>query len=813
MSAFLQDLRYALRQLGRSPGFTGTALLTLALGIGATTAVFSVVNTVVLRPLPYPEPDRFTNLGWKWAGEGNPTGSLTNTKFVYFREHTEAFSGVATYQGFTPEVEVESGRVEALGLRVSEDFFHVLGWELAAGRPFDGAEDVPGGHDVAVISHQLWQEGFGGRRDILGRTVRIDDRTHEIVGVAHPDLRLVHQTVRQDVFVPRRLVHDPQDLGHNTVAIARIRPGLDAGRVQADLDRVLASFRATYPNQAGEAERGVRPIGFEQLYLGDAPRNLWILLGAVGFVLLIGCVNLANLLLARAAGRRRELAVRAAVGAGRGRIVRQLITESFVLALLGGALGLMLAQWTTRALVGLAPAEIPRIADVGMDARVLLFAFAAAALTGLFFGLAGALPATRGSLVASIRDGAGGQSAGRRQGFTRGALVVGEVALTMVLLAGAGLLTATFLLLRSVDAGFDAARVTVVDFPRAPSGYDGPEARWTFQQEVLARLRAIPGVEAAGATSTVPLQGQYNIPIAIGGQPELSEPAAQWRAVSPGYLETLRATLVRGRSFTDADGPGGPHVALVNETFALHYFGDADPVGQRVEIAVMNGRPIHPDFETRDAEIVGVVADLREMGLDATVPNTVYVPQAQVQPQMSSMPSFVVRAAPGAEVDRAVAAAFQQVDTRLPLPRLRPLDEMVGASVAGERFNAAVVASFALLALLLTAVGIYGLLAYSVRQRTREVAIRLALGERAGAVVRSLVRQGVLLVAIGLAIGLAGALVLTRLISGLLYGVEPADPLTLGVVVLLLLATGALAAWLPARRAARVDPMSALRAE
>jgi putative ABC transport system permease protein len=813
MSTLFQDLRFALRQLVRSPGFTATALLTLALGIGATTAVFSVVNAVVLRPLPYPEPDRFVNLGWQWGGEGDPTGALTTTKFAYFREHSEAFTGVATYQGLTPDVETERGAVEAVGMRASQDFFHVLGWEMAAGRPFTAEEDSPGGPLVAIIGHRLWQEGYGGQPDIVGRTVRVNGEAREIVGVAHPELRLAHTTTRQDVFLPRRLVHDPGDLGHNTVAVARVRPGWDAARVQADLDRVLVSFRATHPQQAGDAERGVRPLGFAQLHLGDTPRNLWILLGAVGFVLLIGCVNLANLLLARAAERRREIAVRAAVGAGRARIVRQLVTESFALALIGGVLGVLVAHALIGVLVGLAPAGIPRIAEVNVDQRVLLFALGAAVVTGIFFGVADALPATRGSLETPLREGSGGQSAGRRQGLARNVLVVGEVALTMVLLAGAGLLTATFLLLRSVDTGYEAANVAVVDFPRTPAGYEGPAAWWSFQQEALERLRALPGVEEAGTISTVPFQGQYNIPISIAGHPELTEPAAQWRAISPGYLEAMRARVVRGRAFQETDAPQGPYVAVVNEAFAAHYFPGADPLGERVQVAMMGGEPVHPSLETREAEIVGVVGDMRELGLEGAVSRTVYVPQAQVGAGMSFAPSFVLRTAGRVEIERAVAAAFQAVDPRLPQPRLRPLDELVGASVAGQRFNAALVAAFAALALLLTAVGVYGVLSYSVRQRTREVAIRLALGARAQVVVRSIVRRGVALVVIGLLIGIAGALFLTRLIAGLLYGVEPADPRTLGAVALLLLAIGALAAWLPARRAARVDPMIALRAE
>jgi len=813
MNALLQDLRFALRQLRRSPGFTVAALLTLALGIGATTAVFSVVNTVVLRPLPYPEPDRFTNLGWQWGGEGDPNPSITTMKFAYWQEHASVFEGIATYQTFSADVRSEVGLEEASAMRVSEDFFTVLGWQMSAGRAFTAEEDRPGGAGVAVISHRLWEERYGARPDILGRTVAINDEAHEIVGVAHPDTRLAHATTFPDVFVPRRLVPDPQDLGHNTIAIARVRSGVDRGAVQADLDRVLHAFRADHPNQAGAAEPGMRPLGFQQIYLGDTARNLWILLGAVGFVLLIGCVNLANLLLARATERRRELAVRAAVGAGRGRIVRQLITESLVLAAIGGGIGLLVAAWLSGVLVGLAPAGIPRLSEVRIDAGVFAFAAATALLTGVLFGTAAALPVTRGDLAGSIREGASGHSAGRRAGAVRASLVVGEVAVAVVLLAGAGLLVATFLTLRGEEAGFDHRNVLVVDFPRAPAELTEPAGLAGFQREARERLAAIPGVVAVGATSTVPLAGQYNIPITIAGRPDATEPAAQWRAITPGYLDALARPLVRGRDVTEADGAAGPYVVLVNETFARHYFADTDPLGQRVQIAAMGGAPIHPDFEIREAEIVGVIGDARELGVDVPPVNTIYVPQPQAQPQMTSMPSFLVRTAPGRAPTAEVTAAFRELDPRLPLARFREMEELVGTSVAGERFNAVLVASFAALALLLTVVGIYGVLAYAVRQRTREMAIRMALGARSERILRQAVGRGVALVGLGLVVGLAAALALTRLIEGLLYGVEPADPVTFSLVAVILLVTGAFAAYLPARRASRVDPMIALRAE
>jgi putative ABC transport system permease protein len=811
MQTVLQDFRFALRQLRRNPGFTAAAVLTLALGIGATTAVFSGLNAVVLNPLPYPDGHRVVNVGWQWAGEGQ-TSAITTTKFTFVRDRVDVFEAVATYATFTADVETAAGLREASAMRASEDLFQVLGWDMAIGRGFTAGEDRPGGAAVAVIGHRVWQEQYGATHDVLGRMVRVDGDPHTIVGVAHPELRLAQSPTPPDVIVPFRLVSDPQDTGHNTTAIARIREGVDRAAVHAALQRATHELRAENPTQAGAAERGFATFSFQDIYVGGAASILWILLGAAGFVLLIGCVNLANLLLARASERRRELGVRAAIGAGRGRIVQQLVTESFVLAAIGGAFGLLLAIWAAGIIVGLAPAAVPRIDEVGLDLRVLGFAFGVTLLAGLAFGLAGALPATRGDLTRAIRDGAAG-TGGRGKGVVRSALVVGEVALTVVLLTGAGLLAATFLLLRSVELGFDPEGVSVVAFSRAPADLTTPAALWSFQTEALGRLRAIPGVAAVGAANVAPLAGQYNIPITIAGRPEATEPAAQWRAITPGYLEALGRPLVRGRDITAADGPAGPNVALVNETFARHYFPDRDPIGERVQVAMMGGQPIHPEFEPREAEIVGVVADAREFGPDGPVLNTVYVPQPQASARMTSMPVFLVRTVDRRDRSAEIAAALGAVDSRLALPGVTPMEDLAGTMVAGQRFTAVLASSFAGLALLLTAVGIYGVLAYTVRLRTREVAIRMALGARATRVVRAVVARGVGLVVVGLVIGLAGALVVTRLIGGFLYGVEPADPVTLMGVTLLLLATAGLAVYLPARRAARVDPMIALRAE
>ncbi|HET7321400.1 MAG TPA: ADOP family duplicated permease, partial [Longimicrobiaceae bacterium] len=524
--------------------------------------------------------------------------------------------------------------------------------------------------------------------------------------------------------------------------------------------------------------------------------------------------NVASLLLARASARQREIAVRTALGAGRGRILRQLLTESVVLALLAAGVGLLLAQWGVQALLALQPGQLKRASEIGLDGRVLAFTLVVALITGIGFGLAAALPASRPNLSGALREGGRGASRGRSR--LRGLLVGGEAALSMVLLVGAGLLIATVVQLLKVDPGFEANGLLTVEFPRAPAGYDTPAQLWNFERQALERLRSLPGVQSASAASNLPLERGWNIAMQVEGRPETGEGNIEWRAVTPEYFETLKVPLERGRTIHETDGASAPRVVVVNEAFADHFFPNENPIGERVEIGKWKGEWTDSGFAAAGAaEIVGVVADMREMGLARDPKRTIFVPQAQAPnvAWMSRMPSLMIRTARPLALRRSVEEALREVDPRLPTPEFSTMERVVGASVARERFNASLMAVFAALALLLTAVGIYGVVSFAVRQRTREIGVRMALGASGGRVMRQVTRQGMVPVVVGLAVGLVAALGLTRLLRSMIWGVSATDPLTFAAVAAVLVGVALLASWIPARKATRVDPVEALRAE
>jgi putative ABC transport system permease protein len=809
-----QDLRYAFRQLGRNPAFAALAVLTLALGIGANSAIFSVVNGVVLKPLPYPDADRVTYLGWDWGG--GPQGALTAYKFEYWREHASVFEGVATMNTALVELEADGGGgpIDAQGLRVSEDFLRVLGFPPALGRDFLPIEDAPGGPLVAILGDRTWREQFDADPEVVGRTVRIDGTARTVVGVLPPDFRYVPSPAFDGFLLPLQLRADPRDGGHNYNALARLAPGVGPDRMRADMDAVFERFVREHPEQiTGENERGVGFVSYQDLYVGDLQRTLWVLLGAVALVLLIACANVANLLLARATTRRREMATRAALGAGRGRLVSQIVTEGLVIAVIAGAVGLLIGSWTVNALLAFLPQGLPRMDEIGLDARVLGFTFGAAVATGLAFGLAAAIPASRTGLATSLKDGlpGGGSRGGLR---ARGLLVTGEVALSLVLLAGAGLLASSFLQLRSVEPGFNPEGLVTASLGRAPEGYEEGERVADLTRQLAERLGGTPGVSGVAAATNLPLQTGWNIPIAIEGRPDDGEPAIEWRAASPGYFETLEIPILRGRGFTEQERAGSAPVAIINEATARHYWPDEDPIGRRVLIANWQGEPIFPGEPDPVREIVGVVGDIREIGLHQPPLRTVYVPQAQAQPAMySGLPQVIIRTRRPAEAMQALHAALPEIDPRLRDPTFSTMDDRVAASIAQDRFNTLLVGSFAALALLLTAVGIFGVVSYTVRQRTHEIGIRMALGAGGAQVRRMIVGQGMRAVVAGLVLGLAGSFVLTRFMSGMLFGVEPGDPLTFTGVSFLMAGVAFAASWLPARRATGVDPATALRTE
>lgn len=813
MDRLLQDIRYALRQLRRNPAFSVLAVLTLALGIGANTAIFSVVNGVLLRPLPYPDAQRVTYLGWDWGG--GPQGALTAYKFTYWREHSQVFDAVATMTTVQVEVEVDGAPGDVEGLRATGDFLRVLGTPPALGRDFLPEETSPGGPSVAILSDDLWRERFDADPGVVGSTVRIEGTAHEVVGVLPPDFHYVPVPSWSGILVPWQLEADPQDGGHNYNVLARLSPGVGMSLAEADMETVFRRFQREHPELTGSSnERGVGFMSFQDLYVGDLQRTLWVLLAAVGLVLLIACANVANLLLARATARRREIATRAAMGADRRRIASQILTESMVLAVMAGMGGLLIGVWSLDLLLSFVPQGLPRMDEIGLDLRVLGFTLAVAVVTGVAFGLAAALPASRPELTTALRDGlpGGGSGGGLR---ARSALVSGEVALSLLLLAGAGLLLRSFLQLRSVDTGFNPRELVTVSLGRAPEGYASGNRGAELEAQLTERLVALPGVQGVAAATNLPLQRGWNIPMSLEGRPGEGETAIEWRAVSPHYFSTLEIPVLRGRSFTELErSPGSAPVAIINEAAAREYWPDGDPIGQRVLIAHWDGQSIFPGAPDPPREIVGVVGDVREIGLRQAPRRTVYVPQAQAHPAMyGGLPRILIRADAPALAMAEVRRALPEIDPRLREPAFSTMDDVVAASLAQDRFNALLLGSFAALALLLTMVGIFGVVSYTIRQRTREIGIRMALGASAPQVRGMIVAQGMRAVVLGLGVGLIASFLLTRFLRGMLFGVEPGDPVTFAAVSGLLLAVSLLASYIPARRATRIDPILALRSE
>ncbi|HEX6938133.1 MAG TPA: ABC transporter permease [Longimicrobiales bacterium] len=819
MGTLVKDFRYAARTLGRSPGFTMAVVATLALGIGANTAVFSVVNGVVLRPLPYPDPERVVYVGWNY---GSSTSlSETRYKFTYIREHARVFEGVSTELPWTTELGAAEVADEVSGLRATLDFFRVVGIQPARGRSFLPEEVGPGGARVVVLSDELWRTRFDADPSILGRSVLLGGEPYTVVGVMPPGFRIPERQGTTDFIVPLPLAADLLDQGMNYTIRARVRRGVTMDQVRADLLAVTQRFRAEHPELVRDDEigPGATLLKYSDVYVGGLERTLWVLLGAVGLVLLIGCVNVANLLLARSTARRREMAIRAAIGAGRGRIARQLLAESLLLTTVAAVVGLLVGTWSVDGLLALAPAGLPRMDEIVLDYRVLVFTFGVAAVTGTAFGLVAAWHAFRTDLNTALRDGGSRQGTSRTGARLRSAFVAAQAGLAVVLLTGAGLLIASFHRLTKVELGFQPDGVLAVQFGAMPAGYLAEGRAWEVQSRILERVRAIPGVSAAAATSIAPFSGnQLNFPMTVVGNPEATRGDVQWRSIGPDYFRTLGTAVVRGREFTEADDARATPVAIVNETFVRKYFGDQDPIGQRIDLGTYAGREVIPGFDDPERVIVGVVADTRVLALATDAEEIMYTPRAQdprdpVLAEILGFGTLLIRTQGNAPVTPAVLAAIRQVDPRLPAPRIQPLRAAIGSSIAQERFNMVLLGSFGGLALVLTAIGIYGVVAYHVRQRTAEIGIRVALGADRARVVGMVLRQGMSPVALGLVVGLGAALALGRVIQSLLFGVTPTDPATLVTVVALIVAVATSAILLPARRAAAVDPVVALKGE
>lgn len=802
-----QDLKYAIRGLRRNRGFATAVVLTLALGVGANTAVFSIVNGVLLRPLPVPDPDKLWFVGWNF-GRGGPS-SLTPFQIEYLRDHVRSFAGLTTYKSFEHELGTPPSTQPVRGIRVGPDFFTVVGTRPAIGRAFAAEEEVAGGPLVAVLSDALWRREFSADRSVIGRAIQLDGTSYTIIGVAPPTLRVPGEAPETaEIIIPLQLRVDPTDQGHNYQALARIRGDRTREQVLADLAATSAAFSREHPDLAKPVEHfDLR--AFQDVYVGQLERTLYILLGAVSFVLLIAAVNAANLLLARAAAREREIVIRTAIGAKRGRIVRQLLSEGLVLSAISGAVGLAIGLWGVRAILALAPRQLPRTDEIGLDYRVLAFTAAIVVLTGLVFGLAAAIPTRRVNLASVLGERARGTGAGRR---SRDLLVVSETAFAIILLAGAGLLLTSFAKLRNVDPGFVAENVTAVRFGRMPDGYTTADAVWPFERQMIDRLSRVPGVQGVAGLSSFPLERGWNFPVAVTGEPDSGDGDTEYRWVTPEYFETLRIPLVQGRQFTANDDRRAPRVAIVNAALARRFFPNGSALGRQLDIGRYKDRWLVKGFDG-PTEIVGIAGDVREVALDRPAKPTVFVPTAQAWDGNMSSPLFVIRATPGTALRGVVHEAVHDIDPRVTLPRLEALPRIVGASLAEQRFQTTLLTLFAGTALALTAIGIFGVVSFGVQQRVREIGVRVALGASPREVLGLIVGRSLRFVGAGAIIGVVGARALTRFMSGLLYEVTAADPLTFSLAVFTLLAVALFAAYLPARRATRIDPVLALRLE
>lgn len=810
MDHLLQDLRFAVRTLVRSPGFTAVAVLVLALGIGANTAIFSTVNAVMLRPLPFAEPDRLVAVWEKNPEKGWYMQTAAVSNYLDWKDQVQAFQDLAAYSDYVDEYALTGeGEPEVLiGAEVTGNFFAVLGVEPLLGRGFTAEETWSTVDAVVVLSHGLWQRRFGGDAAILGRTITLDGEARRVAGVMPPEMRFPLEET--ELWVPYGWEPAARDLAsfrraHWIRVVGRLEPGIAVAAANAQLEAVASRLEAEYPETNRLMGAGLTPL--HEFLVGDTRTPLLVLLGAVGVILLIACANVGNLLLERAASRGRELAVRGALGAGSRRIARQVLTESLLLSAIGGVLGVLAGMWGTRVLEAFRPDDLLRVATFALDWRVLVFAIGATALSGVLFGLGPALRAARQDPAEALKDGARTGTPGRGALRATNLLIVAEVGLALLLVIGAGLLVRSFLELQRVDPGFDPENVLTagVQLPGTPL-YDEDIVR-TFFGELHRRLNALPGVEAAAAVSVLPLADQpWTSDFSVEGRgPDEYGVEVLHREVSANYFETMRVPLLDGRTFEPSDRGGAPRVVLINEALARRYFGGEDPVGQRLAFDRT------PGDSSVWRTIVGVVGN-ESIGTVRQAPRPAILTPYTQDPTWGRRLVIRTRDEP-MSVLPAVRRTVQSLDPNVPLFAVRPMVEVYAASLARERFLTLLLGVFAGLALLLATVGVYGITAQAARRRTQEIAIRMALGAGGGGVRRMVVRQGMVAVGIGIALGLAAAAVATGLMAGLLYQVRATDPVTFVGVPVLLAGVALLACYIPARRATRVDPATALRAD
>jgi putative ABC transport system permease protein len=815
VETFIQDARYGIRTLLRTPGFTLAALLTLALGIGANSAFFSVINAVLLQPLPFPESAELVRLERRYPGSFG--SNLNGRRYLFFREHLRGVEALAAYSGmgsFNLAVGDRSEYVSALA--VSKEYFDVFGVHPEHGGRFTQEHDVQGGPDVAILAHGLWQRHFGGQPDVIGRAIQLGEKSHTIIGVMPASY---DPGWKPDLLLPLRPGLTGRGDGFNYTVVGRLRDDATIESATADAATVWHAFKRENPKSfvnpsgRGTGEIPSAFVSFQESLSRPVRPALLMMLAAVGVLLLIACANTANLLLARASGRGREIAVRAALGAGRARIVRQLLTESVLLSISGGALGLLLAYWSVPALLSLTPPSFTLNRPVRIDATVLIVTLAVAVLTGLVFGLAPALSLTRHDIVEAFKNDGARTATSRRSGLVRKALLVSEIALCTLLLIGAGLLIRTFIKVRGIDPGFDIRGVLNAQMLMRGERYADGAALNRFYQDGLDRIRSLPGVRSAAVTSGIPISPALNMNVDLLDAPEQiterNRLLTDWRYVTAEYFDTMRIPIVSGRGFTEADRAGAPSVAVVSEAFETQFFKGTGALGRRIRVFDADGA----------MEIVGVVKDLKEGVLTRRRPLPVmYVSAAQLHPAAIRTThgyfpvNWVVRADnAGAALGQQIAEEIRKLDPRTPFSTFRTMEEIKTANIVIERFQMTLLTVFASIGLLLAAAGIYGLIAYSVAQRTREFGIRMALGASRNRILRSVLWNGTVLAFIGTAIGVVGGLWLTNLLKAFVWGVSTLDAPTFAVVAAVLMLVAVLASVIPAVRAVRLNPVSALR--
>ncbi|HSB10528.1 MAG TPA: ABC transporter permease [Blastocatellia bacterium] len=795
METLLQDLRYAIRTLVKRPGFTAVVVITLALGIGANTAIFSVVNGVVLQPLPFKDSDRLVAvMEFNPKSFNEPIGA-SFPDFKDWAEHNQVFQHIAAFMGQSLALIGEDQPLRVSGQSVSADFFQMLKVEPLLGRTFQAEEEKPGKGRVVVLSHGFWQRQFGGDPGIVGRNLTLDGSSYTVVGVMPAGFRFLRDV---ELWTPLDVPAVLQRMrgARFLQVVARLKPETSLDQARAGMSTLAQQLENDYGQS--NSGWGVSVVSLHEKVVGDVKQGLLVLLAAVGFVLLVACANVANLLLTRGAARQKEIAIRVALGAGRRRMIRHLLTESIFLSLVGGGFGLLLSLWGIDALRALSPANLPRIEEIGINLTVLGFTLIVSLLTGLLFGLAPVRQTSRVDLLEALKEGAGSSTRSRR--LLRGALVVSEIAFSLILLVGTGLLGRSLLAMLSVDRGFQTENLMTMELALPQYKYRQEPQQSAFFRQLLDRVETLPGVRSAALTSVLPLSSNNSKnAFTVEGRESADTEWANLRVISPDYFRAMAIPLLNGRPFSSGDASGAPDVVIVNELMATRFWPGQDPVGKRIL------------FGDSGPTIVGVVGNIKHSGLGAELEPEMYVPFLQ-QPVRSMVLVARAESAPTSLVG-PLRELVQSLDKDQPVDNFRTMESVVSSSVAQPRFLTIILSVFATLALALAAVGVYGVVAFSVTQRTQEMGIRLALGAQPPDIVRLVLREGLSLALIGVATGLLGSLAITRVISGMLYQVSATDPITFTSISLLLTGVALAASFIPARRAMRVDPMVALRHE